>query len=199
MYYPGVESGILSGHVSSHSIATFRVSQPRELADTVEDTVLHHHEFTVLTDEHDYDHFKPCNEFDLIDSELKPGSIMCLIDELRCNEVMCLDPHAVGRFAKINYRRNSKRSIYISKLSLNKSNLPSEYILLPGIYKSSFSSDTSQLMLVYYQTGWIHCKKLTGDVKIPGGKIILKAEHKNIKSFSQPFPLDYPTGYSILR
>ena len=194
MYYQGAESDILSGQVSSHSIASFRVSQPGELAYSEDTVVPHHHEFTVLTDEHDYDHFKPCNEFDLIDSEPKPGSIMCCINELRCNEVRCLDPHAAGIFNKIDYRRNSKRSIYVSKLSLNKCNLPSEYILHPGIYKSSFSSNVSQLMLVYYQAGWIHCKKLTGDVMVPGGKIILKAELKNIKSSSQPFPLDYPTG-----
>lgn len=193
MYYQRVGSDVLSSEVSSHSIATFRVSQPGELAGS-EDTVPYHHEFTVLTDEHDYDHFKPCNEFDLLDSEPQPGSIMCRINELRCNEVACLAPHAIGSFDKINNRRCFKRSIYVSKLSLNKRNLPSKYILVPGIYKSSFSSDISQLMLVYYHAGWIHCKKLTGDVNIPGGKIILKAEHKNIKFSSQPFPLDNPSS-----
>ncbi|KAI6654533.1 hypothetical protein LOD99_929 [Oopsacas minuta] len=189
MYYLDANSDRLSNHVSSHNIASFRVYQCTS-SESEEGEIPSTYEFTVLTDEHYYDQFKPCNEFELHYSKPGSGSVVCSMNYFKFLELVGKDPYARERLARLQGRKAIARPILVSKLSLKKYNLPSQYILLPGIYKGTFSAETFQLTLVYYHEGWIYCKKLTGDILIPGGKLILKALHNNIKLSSDSFPLD---------
>ena len=179
----------VNSRVSSHNIASFRVCQ-EEVNNSGEDKMPFRFDLTVLTDEQSYNRFEPCREFDLTYTPPQCGSVVCSISDFRCLQVADNNLFGHEPFTRIESRVSTKRAIHVSKISINKSRLPSNYILLPGIYEGAFSVGSPQLMLLYYQGGWLYCKKLTGDVNIPGGKVILKVRHRNINPSASSVPLD---------
>ena len=190
VYYLGAHETISSHQVPSLNIATFRVQQGDECKCSTK------FNFTISTDENYYDQFKHCHDFELRYQQPQPHNVVCCLNQFGFLQITDQDPHGIYRYRLLNSRVASKRHIRVSKILMQQSPLPRSSILLPGLYKGTFSSPSLQLMLVYYQSGWLNCKKLTGDVYIPGGKIILKVRPRNILDTTDSVPLDLSLGNS---
>ena len=188
MYYLDINSS----SVCSHDIATFKVCQKKVVRrrSATEGDMPPQLDFIVLTDQKSYHRFNPCYEFDLSYGSPRTVSVVCSISEFRYSQVAGKHLFGNERLDRLVGRINNNRPIHVSKLNLDNCHLDSSYILRPGIYKGAFSVGTPQLILLYYQAGWLYCKKLTGDVYIPGGKVIIKVRSVNVNPSSSSVHLD---------